>query len=827
MRRIGNRGENYRRKWSPTVEGCTIGQLDDGSPVPLSQFRTPPYFAGESTVDLTGITHFYSAEVCSFPHRDGEEEGKGHRRRLTEHDRTRVCNGKSRIMNAGASDDELFGRGVYAGEPMQCARIYCPAEAVSLLRNELCVGCAGKDAAARFPRTVSVGSVVENTSAVVSVGCPPGFVGALNRSCSDAGWSRTVGSCTRVRCDRLDIPLTGSARDMAYRDEDGVVHSHEEMMRHCYELRNTLQLFTFDEDNIDVPLLTVKGWIGGWITGPCKDLLAHTLTFDATNPGPERMVVECRSPSYSGQMSARCDASTNTWVDIQGSCEYQICPAESRTVTLDNGVTVRTRFPPQEYRTDPGAPPTSVAQLMIRDGIRSPWDVVPCCSSFSFTGSCIGDEASFGWMVSRCDAQGNRVMYQNPDDEQDWARRSPWYAKQIFRCQPLSTVHGPRLDQSVADAEQLWKGFRLNTGDMSDLTKRRWTLPETGIFASVSMQMDLSSLGGKAGKWYPVFSTRTDDIAENHNPNPVTIDTRPEGEVSAFQDPDEYSHYQRGKGRAAAAFAQVACRQLGYRRAAVVTNCRALNNNHLTKKPHPDPWWDAHGKSLRELACPEVHAGDKRTKTCPSSHLVLLSQGDTLRQGMAVWLNHHVQFPWINESVYDMTQWRDWDGPMPTFSSCMGSETEVARCFQSQVQQARRSYGQPERTRPCLSKVLLGCTNENSRPAREGSPPYTAEEEGVWVIGDSKSDDVLSDEMYWSPKIFTDVGGPWNCTSGEPLTPEEIATATDATACWGKLLDKTDWMPKTSKPESEWCICSDPHCIGTCKDADDDDSQGR
>ena len=54
----------------------------------------------------------------------------------------------------------------------------------------------------------------------------------------------------------------------------------------------------------------MKGWIGGWITGPCKDLLAHTLTFDATNPdhGPERMAVECRSPSYSGQMSARCDA---------------------------------------------------------------------------------------------------------------------------------------------------------------------------------------------------------------------------------------------------------------------------------------------------------------------------------------------------------------------------------------------------------------------------------------------------------------------------------------------------------------------------------------
>ena len=95
------------------------------------------------------------------------------------------------------------------------------------------------------------------------------------------------------------------------------------------------------------------------------------------------------------------------------------------------------------------------------------------------------------------------------------------------------------------------------------------------------------------------------------------------------------------------------------------------------------------------------------------------------------------------------------------------------------------------------------------------------------MIGDSKSDDVLSDEMYWSPKIFTDVGGPWNCTSGEPLTPEEIATATDATACWGKLLDKTDWMPKTPKPESEWCICSDLTCVGECKDADDGESQGR
>ena len=70
--------------------------------------------------------------------------------------------------------------------------------------------------------------------------------------------------------------------------------------------------------------------------------------------------------------------------------------------------------------------------------------------------------------------------------------------------------------------------------------------------------------------------------------------------------------WQLSRGRSAAAFAQVACKQHGYARATVVTNCRSLLGLGLDTIPDDDTaWWDAHhsGSNKHRLfraLCPEL-----------------------------------------------------------------------------------------------------------------------------------------------------------------------------------------------------------------------------
>jgi len=427
--------------------------------------------------------------------------------------------------------------------------------------------------------------------------------------------------------------------------------------------------------------------------------------------------------------------------------------------------------------------------------------------------------------MSRCDSQGRRVVFDSPS----------------FRCWPFSTVHGPRLDQPVDVAEQLWNAFRENAGDMMPATHNLWELPATGILSSVSMTIDWP---GERNEWRHVFSSATDDYTSDHSKDLTTIDTHSFRPTSEGQ-----SHYYLGKGRAVAAFAQTTCRQLGYRRAAVVTNCRSLHTGKrccFSKTPPQDPWWDELLSSrpdreratspLFSLLCPELRAGDSISKTCPS-WLDVHGSSDTTKSEMRQWLQYHSRSD-QNSSGFRLDTLARWEGPMPTDASCDGSEEGAARCFVSQMKHLRQGHAQDSaaqerklRKRPCLSKLIVGCTNETSRPARTGdrrrlgprpSAPgtanYTADEQGVWVLGDGYYDE---EAMFFMPKIFTRLGGPYDCRTGQRLGRAAIANATlqstgnsgaleEWDLCWGQLLDPEPWEPEPPPPPS--CVCGHPGC---------------
>ena len=168
-----------------------------------------------------------------------------------------------------------------------------------------------------FPRAASVGLAVANmtlhrkTSRAVSIDCPAGFRGAESL-CSDSGWSNTVGKCSRLRC------LASTSRWLGRRTRLGPrVAWHSEARATSYKTRNVVPSSEHLESGGNIKDVLEA-------SGPCVDLLRHTLTFDEANTGPEGRG-QLPSPTYRGSMSATCDANTRTWVGQPGECTRQVC----------------------------------------------------------------------------------------------------------------------------------------------------------------------------------------------------------------------------------------------------------------------------------------------------------------------------------------------------------------------------------------------------------------------------------------------------------------------------------------------------------------------
>ena len=92
------------------------------------------------------------------------------------------------------------------------------------------------------------------------------------------------------------------------------------------------------------------------------------------------------------------------------------------------------------------------------------------------------------------------------------------------------------------------------------------------------------------------------------------------------------------------------------------------------------------------------------------------------------------------------------------------------------------------------------------------------------MLGDGYYDE---EAMFFMPKIFTRLGGPYDCRTGQRLGRGAIANATlqstgpsgaleEWDLCWGQLLDPKPWEPEPPPPPS--CVCGHPGCAwGGCR----------
>jgi hypothetical protein len=132
--------------------------------------------------------------------------------------------------------------------------------------------------------------------------------------------------------------------------------------------------------------------------------------------------------------------------------------------------------------------------------------------------------------------------------------------------------------------------------------------------------------------------------------------------------------------------------------------------------------------------------------------------------------------------------------PFPSHSSCSGHPKEaedISRCFVAQLQRRLDfPYGIRD-DRPCINKLVVGCSNERLAALRpqddevKGQQKHVPRRVGTWVMGDQ-----TQVEGNWlAPKIFTDFGGPYDCATGASMAARTADDLPPHGMCYGKLLE--------------------------------------
>jgi hypothetical protein len=245
--------------------------------------------------------------------------------------------------------------------------------------------------------------------------------------------------------------------------------------------------------------------------------------------------------------------------------------------------------------------------------------------------------------------------------------------------------------------------------------------------------------------------------------------------------------FLRSMGRSAAAFARVACRELGYEAAPVVTNCQGLAQL-LDALPHGL----VNDTAMLSELCPE-HGNDAESE-CNSGFEVREPPIDDPENHQLDWVRANAEttehIGVVARAVYaeDLPLWNRLQqfvslGPVPESPSCDGSEDSVVRCFQHQMvirHQLRQTW-----TRRCNKRMLVACSNPSISASIANQPK--AMHTGTWVVGDSAVDGSDAPRMLERPKVFDDVRGPLDCVTGELASDAEIRESI-GDLCWGTVL---------------------------------------
>ena len=475
--------------------------------------------------------------------------------------------------------------------------------------------------------------------------------------------------------------------------------------------------------------------------------LNYSVVFDPTAEGAIQ-TAKCPYPAFSGSLTRVCVANSTNWAAVvQGQCTRHICPTGLYKNTIN------------EYPW-PGSHPVKVTRtVQIPAGEYGSCIQVPYCSKFSPTGSCVDADGDSGYVTMTCQLDAS------------WELTGGTFI-------PAVEYEGARMTQSALSAVSFYSEFaRVVSGAMHQggMAGSWALLPTTGVFTAVTIGLNTERR--------QVFSTAAGPMDRS-----VVEATRTIGMSSAAGNVTSLSPQHIAAGRAAAAFARVACREMGYSAAPVATNCRGLAQL-LDALPHQAT--SNATKQLLAALCPELaHASSTSNETnCPNWFEVrdppIGNPANTQLQWARAYASNPEQKGTMFRAIHDsdLPSWQHLQsfsqvGPVPESPSCDGTEANVTRCFQHQMMiplKMRQSW-----TRNCHQRMLVACSDPTATMA-----VGEQKELQTWVIGDGDGDGARA---LKGPTVFEKTHGPVNCSTGILATREEIQRGVER-LCWGTLLD--------------------------------------
>jgi hypothetical protein len=315
-----------------------------------------------------------------------------------------------------------------------------------------------------------------------------------------------------------------------------------------------------------------------------------------------------------------------------------------------------------------------------------------------------------GYVGLNCDSSGR----WNVDDE----------ASLFMSALSYDTL---RMSKSLPLARSMYHTFATSVaGAVQPPTGSSWILPVEGVLTPVTIGLDTERR--------EVFATANSPTDRADRPG--SIDTNRKHDSQSMTD---RIHALAG-GRAAAAFARVACAEFGFKEAPFVTSCQGLASL-LDDLPYRPP---EAVKMLGEL-CPEIQMYPESGSECPNWLEVRDPPSNDVTNTQMEWLRASSRTPADTDGfhaapihevadIYEQADWRDPKsfadvGPVPESPSCDGSEDSVLRCFQRQmiIPIARRKSWK----RHCSRRIIVGCSD----PVDPAPDDFIRPELGAAILG--------------------------------------------------------------------------------------------
>lgn len=483
----------------------------------------------------------------------------------------------------------------------------------------------------------------------------------------------------------------------------------------------------------------------------------RTVTFNPTTEG-SMATVPCPHPGFTGTLTRRCLPNSSQWGDTMGDCTENTC--DESKVTTDMLVSPW-----------PGNSSSFKRTKLALDIPRSQYGTtvqVSCCRQFTMTGSCSDSVADAGFVAMNCGSTGGFFNVLEGGT-----------------FESAASYEGARMPQSPERAAELFALFvnSARAAVQSPPADTSWTLPSNGVFGSITI--------GLEGERREVFSTKYSPMERSLDAAAIEISPSHTNATTGALS----SRILRAKGRAAAAFARVACKELGYEEAPVVTNCQGLIYFVEDMQSENRAGSNTLSEMLSDL-CPEYRVGEESTE-CPNWFEVRDPPLSDSTNTQMRWVEANARTPDHSGEVarfagnQKLPTWQhsiDQVGPIPESPSCDGTEDSVIRCFQHQMvipHKVRKGW-----RRACSRRMLVAC----ARPARvdatttrkqQTTSSGNTKHKTTWVIGDSVDSRAPSSLQH--PKIFQEVGGPVDCRKGTLATDDQIEQGVQ-NLCWGTVL---------------------------------------